>query len=279
MLLVAASAALPPEAVLLQQASAQLRRTIASDPSDARPHLLLGRVYARAGQRAAAMGEFRKAAADGNLAGLLAEAHQQARLADWSAVLDEATRAGSLAQQSGQAAQQLDARLLEAYARLGLGHYEQALADCRQLQASPPAPLSGTDRARLLATKAGALGLKAQEGGIGALLTIGPRVKGVFQQAIAADPHHALAWYGLGRYYLEAPLFLNNRSEALRCLVRADELDPQDVNIRSWYLYALGANGHQKQERAGLSAFQRDFAGAPIASSLLTKLEAGHPPK
>ncbi len=279
MLLIATSASLPPEAVLLKQASTQLVQIIASDPSDARPHLLLGRVYSRAGAPAEAMGEFRIAAADGSLAGLLAEAHQQSRLADWSAVLDEATRAQSLAQQSGKAAQELDALLLEAYARLGLGRYEQALADCQRIESSPPAPLSRNDRARLLATKAGALGLKAQEGGIGALLTIGPRVKGVFEQAIAADPRHALAWYGLGRYYLEAPLFLNNRGEALRCLIRADQLDPGDINIRSWYLYALGANGHQNQEHAGLSAFQSDFADAPIARSLLAKLEAGHAPK
>ena len=279
MLLVAASATLPPEAVLLRQARTQLVRTIASDPSDARPHLLLGRVYARAGAPARALGEFRVAAADGSLAGLLAEAHQQSRLANWSAVLDEATRAEALARQSGAAAQQLDARLLEAYARLGLGHYQQALAGCKKLESSPPAPLSRNDRARLLATKAGALGLEAQEGGIGALLTIGPRVKGVFEQAIAANPDHGLAWYGLGRYYLEAPLFLNNRGEALRCLSRADALDPGDINIRSWYLYALGANGHHNQEHAGLPAFQRDFADAPIAGSLLAKLEAGHPPK
>lgn len=268
-----------PQDQLLGLARTQLERAVAEEPSDRHVRLLLGRVDARAGDASDALRQFQIAAREGSLDGLLAEAHAHLRRAEWEAAHDEAAQAVDQAQAAGDVKHEIDARLVLDYAKVQLGQYDDALTDSKRLLGSPPAPLSATDMARLYSVMGGAEGLKAQREGIGALLTIGPGVKGTFEKAIKADPRHARAWYGLGRYYLEAPLFLGDKSKALRDLTRADALGPDDLVIRAWYVYALHANGKQAQEREQLQALERDFGGVPSAKAMIAELEAGRPPR
>ncbi|HEY9856168.1 MAG TPA: tetratricopeptide repeat protein [Stenomitos sp.] len=132
--------------------------------------------------------------------------------------------------------------------------------------------------ARLLVALGAVQGLKVKKEGLVAALRYGMGIRGIFEQACAADPEGALPLYALGRYYLEAPAVAGGDSrKGLELVRKAIRRDPESHVARAFYIQYLLQIGKKDEAREELAAYQRQFGDVPRALAAIKQASAKLP--
>ena len=266
------------DAVLLERARDQLEEAVRRNPGDYQAHVLLARTYSKAGMSEEAIIQYKIAAFGGDPRVMVEKADALADRADFTQALSAYEDAASGAKRKGDADSQIWSELGIAQASFELGRFERALELADRLEAGPPKPLSGRQKAKLYTIRGEVQGERARKEGFISVATIAPKVRGILEKGISYDPEYPRGHYALGRFFLQGPPGFSDKGKAEQMLAKATKMRRTDFTVRAWYIRALQENGKDDPSRTELAAFKKDFGAHGGARAMASRLEQGKDP-